>query len=66
MAPMPQLRIRNHTFVLTGRMWRDRGDIHAHIQRKGGRVSKVMRKGYILTTRCKRDWMPTCARRRSC
>ena len=48
MAPMPQLSIKGNTFVLTGRMWKDREAIHAHIQRKGGRASKVMRKGYIL------------------
>lgn len=48
MAPMPQLSIKGNTFVLTGRMWTDRNVIHNDIVRKGGRPSKIMRKGYIL------------------
>lgn len=48
MAPMPELNIRGNTFVLTGRMWKDRGLIHQCITGMGGQVSKTMKPGCIL------------------
>ncbi len=39
MAPMPQLKVRGTTFVLTGRMWTERRSIERAIIRQGGHLS---------------------------
>ncbi len=56
MAQMPELVIAGTSFVLTGRMWKDRVDIITDITRAGGRVSGSMRKGCILVM-ASASWM---------
>ena len=45
---LPELRIKGTTFVLTGRMWKERRLIESDILRMGGAVAPAMAPGRVL------------------